>query len=165
MATVDHFDAFISEEQRGDLDYWLKQASVVVYGDTKCAQILYAQKLQEILNEETDSDGKSVGSYLWVTSLQPGFINSGFVNLNSRAWWLRPMFLILYPFTLVAMISPKQGAQTSLHCALSDTNVKPGGYHGHCKPQPTKSQADPVINTKKDSLYQATDAIWNDAEA
>ena len=147
------------------MEYWQAQATVVVYGDTKCAQILYAQKLQEILNEEKDSDGRSIGEYLWVTSLQPGFINSGFVNLSSRPFLLRPIFLILYPFTLVAMVSPKQGAQTSLHCALSDENVKPGGYHGHCKPQGTKKQADPVITTKKDSLWEVSDRLWNDDQA
>ena len=162
FATVKNFDAFLDDEKRGSIDYWLQTSSLSVYGDTKCAQILHSQKLQEILNNEKDSDGNDIGSYLYITSLQPGFMNSNFVNLGSRPWYLRPVFLILYPFTLIAMITPKQGAQTILNCALSDQNIKPGGYHGHCRPQPTKSQAKSVIDTKKDILYQVSDKLWND---
>ena len=167
-ATNEIFEAFISGEKRGNLEYWQSKESINVYGNTKCAQICHAMKLQQIWNKETDSNGKTVGSYLYITSVQPGFINSGFIKIGSRNVVLRFLYVILYPFVgTFAMITPNQGAQTSLHCALSDENegLKPGGYHGHCRNQNITKRAMPVIKAYMDSLYHASHKIWNHDQA
>ena len=163
FATKEVFDAFISPKIRGDIRFWNTKQTQNVYGDTKCAQILHAQKLQELLNKEKDDKGKIIGDYLYAMSVHPGYVNSNFTALETRPVGIRIMYSILYPFfSVFAMINNKQGAQTSLHCVLSNVDIKPGGYHAYCLPQETKKSAAPVIDTKCEELYQASDAIWND---
>ena len=146
---------------RENLAFWENQNSTNVYGDTKCAQICYTRRLQELLNEEKDSAGDSVGSYLWVTSLHPGYINSGFYRPDEFGFLMRCIWRFLYPFqSTFAMITPKQGAQTSLHCALSDEKVNPGGYHGACAPQNPSPKTAGLIDEYYKRLYDVSQCIW-----
>ena len=168
MATEELMDAFIigdindSNSRRYDIEWFKSQQSGNVYGATKCAQILHAMKLQEILNNEDDGNGGKYGEYLWVTSVQPGYINSNFYSSN-KPLMFKIGFRMFYPFqAMFGMVTPKQGAQTSIHLSLSDENVKPGGYHALCMPQKTKKAADCVIPSRKDALYQVSDKMWAD---
>ena len=148
-------------DKRGDLSFWEGQNTSKVYGDTKCAQMCYTRRLQELLNSEKDSAGESFGTYIWVTCLHPGYINSGFYRPGEFGLVMRCIWSFIYPFqSTFSMISPKQGAQTSLHCALSDEYVIPGGYHAHCQPQHASPKAVVVMDQHYQRLYNVSKEIW-----
>ena len=148
-------------DKRSDVSYWEPFGSTKVYGETKCAQICFAKHLQKLLNDEKDADNVSIGSYLWVTSLHPGYINSGFYRPSEFPCVVRFIWSLLYPFQVTfAMITPKQGAQTSLHCALSDENVQPGGYHGRCEIQDVAPQTKELVDKYPERLYNVSKEIW-----
>lgn len=153
-ATEKQIDGFINGET--DLQYWQNAGNS--YGATKCGQILYTMKLQELLNNENDGNGQKYGDYLWVTSNQPGYINSNFYAKGG--WLIQLFFRLFYPFqAMFGMVTPKQGAQTNIHLSISDNNIKPGGYHALCKPQNTRN--DTLIPSRKDSLYDASIKLWD----
>ena len=159
--TIEAFNGFINDNTRGNLSFWQKYPTLNIYGVTKCAQIIHAKKLQEELDKE--SMGKNEKNYIIVSSIHPGWVNSGLTNASSRGLALRIFYSLWHPFAATfGMLTPKQGAQTTLHCILNDgKNVSPGGYHAHCQPTKTTPSAQDAIKTKTDELYHKSQQIWN----
>ncbi|MDE2775597.1 MAG: SDR family oxidoreductase [Chloroflexota bacterium] len=95
-----------------DLHYERKPYSAMAaYAQSKLANILHAQELARRL------DGTEVTAY----SVHPGWIRSNF-GADVMPGWLRgAMNLALRPFSgLLGIMSPEDGAQTTLHCLLDD---------------------------------------------
>jgi len=95
-----------------DLHYERKSYSAMAaYAQSKLANILHAQELARRL------DGTEVTAY----SVHPGWIRSNF-GADVMPGWLRgAMNLALRPFSgLLGIMSPEDGAQTTLHCLLDD---------------------------------------------
>lgn len=164
QAIKKQMDGFILGEigddnaNRHKLDFWKDAGGT--YGTTKCCQVLHAMKLQELLNEELDGSGEKYGEYLWVTSCNPGAINSNFFS-GDHGLVFRIVWSLLYPYgALFTLMTPLQGAQNSIHLSISDDNINPGGYHGSCRPLKTMSSADAFIPGMKDALYQVSDQLW-----
>ena len=154
-ATLDDFNAFLSNDKRGDINYWQNVSTFQVYGDTKMAQILHAEKLQQ----EIKSNDKNAN--VIVMSLHPGVIASGFFKVDSFSLPIKMVYYLIGPFLeTFTLINNKQGAQTTLHCALSDTDIKQGGYHSNCRVAPTKPDVKEIVETKCDQLYQVSCSIW-----
>ncbi|NNE81114.1 MAG: SDR family oxidoreductase [Silicimonas sp.] len=100
--------------ENGDLDFddlnWTarKYDGFQAYHDSKLALVLYARHLGQRLE---DSGVTSV-------SLHPGWVQS---NLASHTMPLWVQNFLAYPvLKLMGMISPWEGAQTTLHCLLDD---------------------------------------------
>ena len=154
-AKLDDFNAFLSDDKRGDKTYWENVKTFQVYGDTKLAQILHADKLQEEI-KSMDKDSNII-----VMSLHPGVIASGFFKIDSHGLGLKILYYLLRPFLETFMLlDNKQGAQTTLHCALSDTNIKQGAFHANCRVSVTKPAVKQIVETKYDELYRVSCNIW-----
>ena len=90
---------------------------LVVYGQSKLAQIWHAYELQERYGH------RGINAY----SLHPGMINTGITRQAPK------VFAFIYQIVLsITGKSLYQGAQTSLYCSLSN-QAKPGKFHGNCK--------------------------------
>lgn len=113
-----------SQEVRNDPE---KYSSLTAYCDSKLANILFTNELAHRL----DLTGVTANC------LHPGLVDTGLVNPNSSRlikalWWLARPF----------MISPEQGAQTSIYLASSPevANVT-GSYFKNNKPARCSSRA------------------------
>ena len=154
-AKLDDFNAFLSDDKRGDKTYWQNKGTFQVYGSTKLAQILHADKLQEEI-QSMDKDSNVI-----VMSLHPGTIASGFFKPDSYGLGIKMVYYLLRPFVeTFTLIDNKQGAQTTLHCALSDTDIKQGGYHANCRVSVTIPAVKEIVETKRDELYRVSCNIW-----
>ncbi|OUJ71798.1 SDR family NAD(P)-dependent oxidoreductase [Hymenobacter crusticola] len=113
-----------SQEARNDPE---KYSSLTAYCDTKLANILFTNELAHRL----DLTGVTANC------LHPGIVDTGLVNPNSSRlikalWWLARPF----------MISPEQGAQTSIYLASSsEVDKVTGQYFKHNKPGRCSSRA------------------------
>ena len=122
------------------------------------------KKLQEELDKESGHGvGKNERNYIIVTSVHPGWVNSGFANPSSRGLALQILYPFVYPFvSTFGMLTSKQGAQTTLYCILDDgKSISRGGYHAHCQAAKTTASAQEAISTKTDELYYKSQQIWN----
>ncbi len=95
-----------------DLHYERKPYSAMAaYAQSKLANILHARELAGRL------DGTDVTAY----SVHPGWIRSNFGAEVMPGWLRGAMNLALRPFSgLLGIMSPEDGAQTTLHCLLDD---------------------------------------------
>lgn len=121
----------------GDFNYEKrKYHPMYVYGDTKLYNILFSQKLSELLKEST----------VTVNSLHPGFVNSNF-GKQSKIW--RTVLIFMRPF----MINPEKGAQTTVYLATeASVSEETGRYYVNKKPKsPSGLAKDP----------QVAELLWN----
>lgn len=104
-----------------DLHYERKPYSAMAaYAQSKLANILHAQELARRL------DGTDVTAY----SVHPGWIRSNFGAEVMPGWLRGIMNLGLRPFSgLLGIMSPEDGAQTTLHCLLDDDAHKHNGAY------------------------------------
>lgn len=104
-----------------DLHYERKPYSAMAaYAQSKLANILHAQELARRL------DGTDVTAY----SVHPGWIRSNFGAEVMPGWLRGGMNLALRPFSgLLGIMSPEDGAQTTLHCLLDDDAPKHNGAY------------------------------------
>ena len=78
------------------------------YRQSKLANVLHARELAQRLQ------GTGITAY----SVHPGWIRSNLVKHTMPAWVQN---IVLRPFSgLLGMVSPEEGAQTTLHCLLDD---------------------------------------------
>ena len=155
-ASIDDFDAFFSNNIRGDLNYWKTRSSFNVYGDTKLAQIMHAKKLQEIIKNKYECDD------VLVLSLHPGVIATGFIDnfLGGKGLVVKLLYCLIGPFLeTFTFLNVKQGAQTTLHCAISNDNVEGGKFHSNCRVSDVDSRAKKIVQTKCDQLYAVSSKI------
>ncbi|MGH2858737.1 MAG: SDR family NAD(P)-dependent oxidoreductase [Solirubrobacteraceae bacterium] len=95
------------------------------YGVSKLANVLHAQELGRRLADARVS----------ACSLHPGVVAS---DIWRRVPWpIRPLMKL-------RMLSPEQGARTSLHCATA-AELQSGGYYEKCAPRPPSRTATPEL--------------------
>ena len=86
-------------------------SSMAAYAQSKLANLLHAQELARRL------EGTNVTAY----SVHPGWIRSNFGAEIMPGWLRGAMNLALRPFGgFLGIMSPEDGAQTTLHCLLDD---------------------------------------------
>lgn len=104
-----------------DLHYERKPYSAMAaYAQSKLANLLHAKELARRL------DGTDVAAY----SVHPGWIRSNFGAEVMPGWLRGAMNLALRPFNgLLGIMSPEDGAQTTLHCLLDDEAPKHNGAY------------------------------------
>lgn len=90
-----------------------KYDPVVAYGQSKLATLLHA------LERNHRYEGKNVKA----VSLHPGFVKTAIVSKH-----LGPMELRVLEKLVTPMISPWEGAQTTLHCCLTD-DLQGGAFY------------------------------------
>lgn len=99
------------------------------YAQSKLANILFTRELSKRL-EETD---------VLVTAVHPGVVKTELARHTSFGK-SRLASLTLAPITWLFFKTPRQGAQTTIHCAVAD-NVESGLYYSDCKPKEPADQA------------------------
>ncbi|MCL4129075.1 UNVERIFIED_CONTAM: hypothetical protein GTU68_043317 [Idotea baltica] len=94
-----------------------------LYSDSKLCNILHAQELKK----------RVAGSGTGVYVLCPGFVYTGLMRHSlPRFNWIKKLCFL--PIAFLFMRSPKQGAQTSIYCAVSEElNNVPFGFFRDCK--------------------------------
>ncbi len=92
-----------------DLNYEKrKYDGIEAYSQSKLANVLYAVDLAERLH----------GTGVTAVSVHPGWIRSNLIKHTAPTWVQN---ILLKPFSgLLTMMSPEDGAQTTLHCLLDD---------------------------------------------
>ncbi len=100
-----------------DLNYEnRKYVAMRVYAEAKLATILYARELNERLK------GENITTY----SVHPGWARS---NFGGDSFALKIFNIFLLPFKPFVTDSNEEGAQTSLHCLISDEAPKNSGEY------------------------------------
>ncbi len=100
------------------------------YGVSKLANVLHAQELARRL----------AGSGVTTYSLHPGVVASDV--WRNVPWPVRPLMKL-------RMRSPRQGAQTSLYCAIDpDAAQQSGLYYEDCRPKPAAPSATPELGAE-----------------
>jgi len=122
----------------------------VVYGESKLANVLFTIELQR----RTDEHGLGVTSY----SLHPGVVNTELARHVISNPIVKLLFFILKPILLIFFKSPLEGAQTTLHCVLSD-DLKPGRYYRDCAEDPAVLPEN--HETKAKTLWEKSEHIVN----
>ena len=104
-----------------DLHYERKPYSAMAaYAQSKLANLLHAKELARRL------EGADVTAY----SVHPGWIRSNFGAGIMPGWLRGAMNLALRPFSgLMGIMSPYDGAQTTLHCLLDEDAPKHNGAY------------------------------------
>ena len=91
------------------------------YGQSKLANIMFAKELNKRMKEQ--------GKKIVAVALHPGIVMTELQRHIGPAWIVKPLFRLQSFF----LKTPYQGAQTSLHCALSPDIVNQGGeYFSDC---------------------------------
>eukprot|EP01004_Peranema_trichophorum_P006030 NODE_4870_length_1102_cov_35.354443_g4324_i0.p1 GENE.NODE_4870_length_1102_cov_35.354443_g4324_i0~~NODE_4870_length_1102_cov_35.354443_g4324_i0.p1 ORF type:complete len:330 (-),score=46.79 NODE_4870_length_1102_cov_35.354443_g4324_i0:51-1040(-) len=90
----------------------------IAYGQSKLAQVMHAKELQKML----------VGHDITIVSCTPGFT---LTKIIAMPFWAKILTLAVYPLWLFVGRSPRRGAQTIIHCAIS-SEVKGGKYYSNC---------------------------------
>ena len=94
---------------------------IAEYGSSKLANILFSAELARRLQ------GTGVSTH----SLHPGVVDSDI--WRKLPWPLRAL-------NRLRLVTPQEGAKTTLHCALSDEAGRETGlYYSDCKPVPTSA--------------------------
>ena len=95
-------------------------SAMAAYAQSKLANVLHAKELARRL------EGADVTAY----SVHPGWIRSNFGAEIMPGWLRGAMNLALRPFSgLLGILSPHDGAQTTLHCLLDEDAPKHNGAH------------------------------------
>ncbi|XP_028395172.1 retinol dehydrogenase 12-like [Dendronephthya gigantea] len=106
------------DDLNGDKDYHPKKA----YGQSKLATLLFAHELN-----------KRLPSGVTVNSVHPGIVWTELARYSSFNPILR---YLAYPFLLLILKTPWQGAQTTIYCATEPSLQEVSGlYFGECEPQ------------------------------
>jgi len=92
----------------------------VAYARSKLANIMFTYELQ-----------RRVGSSVTCAAVHPGFVDSEF--MRDFPFLLK---VIIWPIKTVCSKSPKQGAQTTMHCVLKP-DLEQGKYFADCQVQRT----------------------------
>jgi len=115
------------------------------YSNSKLANVLFARELQERLFLKK--------SNIISVSLHPGAVRT------ELARHLGAMKVVFYPLS-VFFKTPNQGAQTTLHCALSPDVFKHGGeYFDNCRQ--TKAHVATEENAPSRKLWELSERLTN----
>lgn len=95
-------------------------SSTLAYAQSKLANVLHAKELAKRLD----------GAGLCAFSVHPGWIRSNFGSEVMPGWLRGAMNLVLRPFSgLLGIMTPYEGAQTTLHCLLDDDAPQHNGAY------------------------------------
>ncbi|XP_053399651.1 retinol dehydrogenase 13-like [Mercenaria mercenaria] len=90
------------------------------YNQSKLANVLFTRELSKRLQ----------GTGVTVNSLHPGIIKTELGRYMGITWWRK---ILLMPFFLLIIKNPIQGAQTTIHCAVSqELDGVSGKYFSDC---------------------------------
>ncbi len=117
-------------------------SNIQAYAQSKLANILFTRSLAKKL--------KNAG--ITVNSLHPGVVNTNFAGDSSL--WMRGMMLLAKPF----MVSPKEGAATSIYLASSPKVAKVSGqYFAKRKPKrPATRATNPKV---EEELWKLSESL------
>ena len=109
-----------------DLTNERKLGGMTIYGNSKLGNILLVRALSRRLN----------GTGVTINALHPGLVRT---NLGDEAGtWMK----VLLKASTFFMLSPEQGARTSVYLATSrEVEGHCGDYYYKCKPAPTSDEA------------------------
>ncbi len=137
-----HID-FVKEMILEDLSYKKRPYSEIqAYSQSKLANILFTRELARKL------EGTGVTTY----SLHPGVVLTEIARHLEESYLPFKNFVktILFPVFVYFLKSPKDGAQTTIYCAIDPIlNNKSGKYYADCaESQPTKYAQDDIMAKK-----------------
>lgn len=98
------------------------------YAQSKLANVLFTRELSKRL-EDTD---------ILVTAVHPGIVKTELARHTSFSK-SKLASLTLAPISWLFFKTPRQGAQTTIHCAVAD-DVESGLYYSDCKPKEPADQ-------------------------
>ncbi|TRY62657.1 hypothetical protein TCAL_07957 [Tigriopus californicus] len=125
-ARIVHVSSRAHERGQMDLDdlQWEKKKynSMNAYGQSKLANVLFSNELARRLH----------GTGVTSNSLHPGVVKTELGRHIEAA--IGPLKYLLYFFVFFFMKNAKEGAQTSIHCAVEETlKEESGKYFSDCK--------------------------------
>jgi NAD(P)-dependent dehydrogenase (short-subunit alcohol dehydrogenase family) len=97
----------------------------ISYGRSKLYNVLFTHALAERIDPKQGT----------VVSLHPGVVRTELMRemkAGPKGTFIAIFMFILYPLYWLGTKNPWQGAQTNLHCTLSD-EVENGAYYADCK--------------------------------
>ena len=111
------------------------------YSQSKLANILFTKELQR----RYTNDG------IISVAVHPGVVTTDLTRYVTEKWYFKLMFATIgTPVMHIFGKSPLQGAQTSLYCALEDSEkLVGGGYYADCKVKKENAIARKEENGKK----------------
>ncbi|RKP13172.1 retinol dehydrogenase 13 [Piptocephalis cylindrospora] len=99
-------------------------APLASYGRSKLANIMFSHELN------TRMAAKGVTAY----SVHPGLVRTDLARYCIDTWWKRALSFPFRITTPIVFKTPEEGAQTTLHCALSPlSELDPGKYYVDCR--------------------------------
>lgn len=154
-----------------DINFEKSYSPTGAYGQSKLANVLHAKSLARKLKDQ----GIAVFSLhpglmtkchalLPLDTLKyiyfPGAIDSELGRHSTRFWWGRMYFCCFGRF----LLTPEQGAQTSLYAALEPTlQSKSGAYFSDCKE--ARPQRKALIEKDQDRLWELSEKFVSRGEA
>lgn len=125
----------------GDLQYENKKySSFIAYANVKLYNILFTKSLVERFGDQ------GLSSY----ALHPGVVKSNFGMDTSG------VFKLFWKLATPFMITPKQGAQTSIFLAKTKINKSHNGFYFK-KSKPTKPSSEALSKKMRDKLWDASE--------
>ena len=124
-----------SAHTRGAIDFdglrgERKYAGIAAYSQSKLANVLFSNELARRLE----------GTGVTANSLHPGVIRSGFGHNNSGIWGA--LFGVFHAVARPFLLTPEQGAQTSIYLASSpDVEGVTGKYFAKSKQTPSSDRS------------------------
>lgn len=93
-----------------------------------------------------------------VVCVHPGLVRTELSNTFLNTWWKKALaYALMLPFYLLCFKTAKQGAQTTIYCAVeNDNGLSKGGYYVDCKLSPTYA---PQVQSR-----EAARRLWEESE-
>lgn len=130
-----------------DINSEKKYDPLVAYCQSKLANILFAIELQKKL------DGKKKG--IITCSLHPGVVRTEISRYAQDVGTVQKFVMtFLYPAFQYFLLSPNEGAQTTLYCVLSP-DIKGGKFYSECK------ETKPVL---PENYEKVAEELWKVSE-
>ena len=102
---------------KADLMHEQSYAAMEAYGQSKLANVLFAQELHRKLED--------IGSSVTCTACHPGYSSTNLQSTGPSGIWN-----LIYPFMNAVMAQPSYRGAIPTLLAAASTEAKPGGYYG-----------------------------------
>ncbi|XP_070577918.1 retinol dehydrogenase 11-like [Ptychodera flava] len=123
--------AFVKRVCFEDLNGEKSYNTMHAYSQSKLANILFTRELSKRLE----------GTGVTANSLHPGAVDTDLSRYIPRILW-NILYAVLYPMWMLVLKMPKDGAQTSIHCAVAEElDGVSGLYFSDCAVKEPTSQA------------------------
>jgi len=122
----------------------------ISYAQSKLALVLFTKELQRKFDEE-NVEVKAV-------VLHPGVVKTEIYRHIVNIWIVKIIYALLTPIFWYFFRTPKEGAQTSLLCALEDFDKLEGGsFYENCKVKKPSKAAQNMENARK--LWEVSEKL------